>query len=593
MASKRLLESDSDSSESEGGAEIKVNQDYAKKFEYNKKREEKARLEDKFGKSTGKRKRDSESAESSSEESSSEDEDEGELATAAKDAEIMATIKAIRSKDPRIYDSKATFYSQTDDAEQNGDIKAKKEKPLHLRDYHRQNLLNGPSHAEEQVDAVMTYDQEQENLKQSVISEMHAAAEDSDVSEDGFLTAKDKPKRVTNEVELDVENADKDPETFLSNFMMSRAWAYPDTQRQLQPFESDDEEEDRKADEFEEAYNLRFEDPDKSNETLRSHARDTAAKYSVRRDETNPRQRKREAEKAAKEAEKQQVKEEKARLRKLRVDEVEEKIRKIKDAAGLHSKDLQPEDWQRFVDEDWDDDKWEEEMQKRFGDDYYADDDALVEEEGDDQAGRRKPKKPKFDDDLDIKDIIPDFEDDDERPEFSLSEEDIPAPKKSKKTKQDKKADAKRDRRIAELLVDDQLQLDLDHALPKSTKNKSAFRYRETSPKSFGLSATDILLADDSQLNQFAGLKKLAAFRDSERKRKDQKHLGKKARLRQWRKDVFGREEGIAVEDLVPSKNQITAGLDPEASDGEDDGVNIINGEKKKKKRRKSKKQKV
>ena len=50
-------------------------------------------------------------------------------------------------------------------------------------------------------------------------------------------------------------------------------------------------------------------------------------------------------------------------------------------------------------------------------------------------------------------------------------------------------------------------------------------------------------MADDSQLNQFVGLKKLAAFRDPERKRRDLKKMGKKARLRQWRKDTFGTEE--------------------------------------------------
>jgi protein KRI1 len=51
-------------------------------------------------------------------------------------------------------------------------------------------------------------------------------------------------------------------------------------------------------------------------------------------------------------------------------------------------------------------------------------------------------------------------------------------------------------------------------------------------------------MADDTQLNQFAGLKKLASFREAEKKEKDQKKLGKKARLRQWRKDTFGNEDG-------------------------------------------------
>merc|ERR1711939_88352 len=369
------------------------------------------------------------------------------------------------------------------------------------------------------------------------------------------------------------------------------AWTQ-ENDRQLQPFESDDDEEERRAEEFEQAYNLRFEDPAKSNEKLQTHARDLATKYSVRRDETNPRQRKREAEKAAKAAAKQQLREEKARLRKLRVDEVEVKVQKIKEAAGLSSRNLEPEDWQHFVDEDWDDAKWDEEMRKRFGEDYYAGEEINSDADDDQEQRTRKPKKPKFEDDIDIKDIIPEFEDEPEKPDISLSDEELPnagAPnsKKRKQAKEEKKRDAKRDRRIIEQLVDDQLQLELDHALPRSSKNNSAFRYRETSPKSFGLTSRDILLADDAQLNQFAGLKKLAAYRDPERKRKDQKHLGKKARLRQWRKDTFGNENGMQLSELVPAEPQQSTGLTGEDDEG---GVNIVETGKKKKRRGKKQK---
>jgi protein KRI1 len=437
--------------------------------------------------------------------------------------------------------------------------------------------------------APLTYNEEQEQLKKSVIAQMHAAAEASDAnSEDDFMVAKEKPKRDATEPVLDVEIADRDPEVFLSNVMASRAWTQQDD-RDLHPFESDDDDEERRADEFEEAYNLRFEDPAKSNEKLQSHARDLATKYSVRREEDNPRQRKREVEKAAKAAAKQQLKEEKARLRKLKVEEVEEKVRKIKEAAGLRATDLQPQDWQHVLNEDWDDSKWDEEMQKRFGEKYYADEDALSNDDEATGSQSKKPKKPKFDDDIDINDIVPDYKDEDEQPELSLSdaEAEVQPKKESKrKAREDKKRSEKRERRIIEQLVDDQLQMELDQTVAQSKKSKAGFRYRETSPKTFGLTAKDILLADDAALNEFAGLKKLAAFRDPERKRKDQKHLGKKARLRKWRKDVFGDEEGPALQQTAP--------VEDNAADEEDGGVNIIEGEaKKKKKRRKSKKQKT
>lgn len=588
-----LLSSDGSDSE-DGGArvkptDLKVNESFARRFEHNKKREELQRLQEKLGNTSRKRKRGDETASEneSSNESTSESEDEGELATEALDSEIMATINAIRSKDPRVYDETAKFYTGHDST-QPFDSKPKKEKPMHLQDYHRQNLMNGVIDGEENDSAPLTYNQEQEQLKKSIIGEINAAAPDSEeeidddeVEEDKFLVAKPREKLSRPHVILDVDNADKDPESYLSNFMVSRAWTASDSN--LHPFESDDEDEERRAEEFEEAYNLRFEDPAKSNEKLRSHARDVAAKYSVRREEANPRQKKREAEKAKKEAEKQQRKEEKARLRKLKIEELDEKVKRIKRAAGISTKDIQPDDWSHLVDDDWDDAQWEEEMQKRFGDEYYAQQE--VESEDEPGGSKRKIRKPKFDDDIDIHDIVPDFKED-ESPDFSLSDEGQPArkKKKDKKSKEEKKRDANRERRIIEQLVDDQLQFELESSLPK----KVGFRYRETSPKTFGLTARDILLADDKQLNEFAGLKKLASFRDPERKRKDMKHLGKKARLRKWRLETFGKEEGVEASELVPRQPDVEE--KPEAEEG---AVDIRTEGKKKKKRRRSQKNKV
>ncbi|KAK2799026.1 hypothetical protein FQN49_008958, partial [Arthroderma sp. PD_2] len=91
-------------------------------------------------------------------------------------------------------------------------------------------------------------------------------------------------------------------------------------------------------------------------------------------------------------------------------------------------------------------------------------------------------------------------------------------------------------------LADKSLELEPSLLPGSSRKFGGTFRYRESSPVSFGLTAQDILMADDSQLNQYAGLKKLASFRDAEKKKRDHKRLGKKARLREWRKETFGDE---------------------------------------------------
>ena len=139
-------------------------------------------VEEKLGKSTGKRKRaadDDAGSDGSSESSSSEDEDdEGELATVAVDSEISDVLNAIRNKDPRLYDERTTFYkSINEDIEQNGT--KEKERPMYLRDYHRENLLNGGQGAPDDG-GPRTYAQEQEDLKDSIVKEIHAVAAKGD-----------------------------------------------------------------------------------------------------------------------------------------------------------------------------------------------------------------------------------------------------------------------------------------------------------------------------------------------------------------------------------------------------------------------------
>ncbi|CRG85716.1 Protein KRI1 [Talaromyces islandicus] len=576
--SRKIFEDSGSESEddSQGGVAVppesgfKINQEYARRFEYNKKREERQQLEAKLGKtsSLGKRKQSDPEGDYSdgSEESSEEDEDEdGELATEALDSEIMNTLNAIRSKDPRVYDTDVKFYSEITEDQESAN-QPKKEKPMYLRDYHRQNLLNGDA-ANGDEETPKTFAQEQEDLKKNVIREMHAAANDDDDDEDDFLVAKSKPELdedagAQSSAQLDVEHANEDPEKFLSEFLSTRAWI-PTKSSKFQPFESDDEEQEQKAEEFEEAYNFRFEDPRKINEKLLTHARDTTNQMSVRREDTSSRKKKREAEQQKKEAEKRERESQKNRLRKLKMEELEDKVKKIKQAAGLKAAAITEDEWVHFLDENWNDEEWEKEMAKRFGDEYYAAEDMEFDDnDNEDEAGskkKRRPKKPTWDDDIDIKDLVPDF-DDEAEPGVTLSDEDIAdggsgeededeegSSKKKKKSrtqeKHEQKRSARKERRLLEEAVDRNLELD-PTLLPGATKkNSSHFRYRETSPQSFGLTARDILMADDSQLNQFVGLKKLASFRDAERKRRDQKKMGKKSRLRQWRKDTFGAEE--------------------------------------------------
>ena len=653
------ITSDSDASADEGvllptadptDFKIQINHEFAKRFEHNEKRKEKVRLEEKYGPTDGKRGRGDERVDEQDSEEESTDEsedDDADLADLDVDKEIHDTLQALKNKDPRIYDPESKFYNDWEAAALAADGKARQEKPMYLHDYHRRNLLAGHAGGEdeEMEDAPTTYLQEQDDLKRTLVGSMHraSAAQDpaglddgNDDDEEDFLVKKSKSppapvpavdsskRRIT---ESDIAIADKDPETFLSNFMAARAWIAPSQDGPgFAPLDEDDSEEERKADKFEEAWNLRFEDPAKANETLMSYQRDLR-KFGVRRDEVTGRQRAREREKEKKEAERKEREAERALLRKLRIEEAEEKVQRIKTAAGLRGKDVDLTEWRDVIEGEFDDEQWDREMRARFGEKYYA--------EGDDESGageggragekKNKAKKPKWDDDIDIKDLVPEFDDQERKPEFTLSDDEdeaaggAPLPdeveanddseaegddgdedsavkpkRKTKKDHQQDKAASKRAARLQraaiEALVDTNLPIAHPTVAANTKKPVAGFRYRATSPTRFGLSARDILFADDAALNQFVGLKKMHSWRDLEKKRRDKKRFSKKARVKEWRREVFGREEGAEGKKFVGGGEdgaervgepgvEVVGG-----SRGEDGGVR--EGERKKKRKR-------
>ncbi|KAL8819295.1 MAG: hypothetical protein Q9223_002236 [Gallowayella weberi] len=618
----------SDSGDDVGGAPLPsrrssnnaltINENFAKRFEHNKRREELQKLEERYGKSrtNGKQSPDSDASGTATDSStdSEEEDDAGVLALGNLDQEVQATLSAIRTKDPRVYDKDTTFYTEPiDDEGHQHSTTDRRQKPMYLSDYHRQNIMQGVSQIEENQ-MLPTYEQEQDNLKTTIVQEMHASGDPAEGDEksddehsDDFLVPKiSKNRRPEEEARIaapqdqpDINNADKDPEKFLSDFMSARAWV-PQAGSRFAPFESDDEEEERRADEFEEAYNLRFEDPSALNEKLVSHARDAAARYSVRREAVTGRKKSRESEKAKRKAEKEGREEEKAQLRKLRIADAEDKVKKIKDAAGLRQENLSINHWSNFLDEGWDDERWEKEMGQRFGDAYYKD-----QETGEDDQTtgeyKSKVKKPKWEDDIAIDDLVPDFEEYDpsNKPRFTLSdlESDVdgnielgpdkrpgeasrPTSMKRQKLreKQLHQKQAREERRQIEQVIDKNMAIDSKLA-DMGTKHAGTFRYRETSPVQYGLTAQDILMATDSQLNQYAGLKKLATFRDSTKKGKDRKRLGKKARLRQWRKETFGSELGPQKTLADFLAEQGTASHDPAAEKSD----KIVEGGRRKK----------
>jgi protein KRI1 len=237
------------------------------------------------------------------------------------------------------------FYRELEEDDDSKD-EGEKEQTMTLRQYHTKNLLEGNLPENDDEDAPpRTYAQEQEEVRQNLVKEMHAAAEE-DGEGDDFLVAKPKPASSKKDrvkiTTMDVLHADKDPETFLSNFMASRAWVPTDKAR-FQPLEDDDSSEDAAADEWENSYNLYFEDTSGANEKIMTYARDAVASTTVRRDDATGRRKAREAARAKREAERREKEQDLARLRKLKIEEMEQKVQQIRKIGGLSGRDFKIE----------------------------------------------------------------------------------------------------------------------------------------------------------------------------------------------------------------------------------------------------------
>ncbi|KWU43653.1 Krr1-domain-containing protein, partial [Rhodotorula sp. JG-1b] len=343
--------------------------------------------------------------------------------------------------------------------------------------------------------------------------------------------------------------------------------------------DSDDDEIDEEAEEFEHRYNFRFEQDGAAD--LVTHSR-TVGSTSVRKPTTavSARARAREAAKERKEAEKLQRKEELRRLKALKRKEVEERLEKLLEAAGKGTKNLEEID----LDGEWDEKKHEEAMKKVYDEEYEG----LEDEDF----------KPTWDDDIDIADIVGDEDgsDADEDAEAHLpfastsalpvegedGEDALMAPpskkaKKDKKGKKGKRGDGDDDglptelietvkaqgdseaAQLADKLVDEYYALDYED---KVGDVKTRFHYAKVPAESFNLTPEEILLATDAELNSYMSLKKLAPYRQdsaayrskqAQKQRKKLKELRDMIRNRKWGEEV---DEAQAIEALEKRKEK-------------------------------------
>jgi protein KRI1 len=225
--------------------------------------------------------------------------------------------------------------------------------------------------------------------------------------------------------------------------------------------------------------------------------------------------------------------------------------------------------------------------------------------------------KPTWDDDIDITDLVgsdasdddgalddeiaqhlpvastsalPSLSDDEEAPSSSKKSKKEKKEKKGKKSKRDEegfptdlleaaKAGGDADRQaLLDKMVDEYYNLDHEDVIGGG-QVKTRFHYAKVQPQSFSLSAEEILLATDSELNAFMSLKKLAPYRqdspqwlkkEHEKQRKKVKELREVLKKRKWGEEVDEEAAERELEKRKERKRRYKEGGAP--ADGEEGG---------------------
>ncbi|KAH7315233.1 hypothetical protein KP509_21G041100 [Ceratopteris richardii] len=604
----RILPLDSDDVDDE--EVLKVNQAYAQRLAHNKEREALHRFQEL--KKQG--------VVDSSDESDEEDEESSDDGFIPPDTElsILETLSKIKRKDPSIYSEDVKFFD--DEENEDGGVEnggkmqrppsdgSKPHKPVYLKDAVAKQLIEDGSDFDEDIamkkrkvrDSIMTYDEEQEEIKIDFLRNVHVD-EDDDDGGGGFLKLRnrEKPQMVDDEVENDPydkdiaarledyfgkdEKLDED-EKFLKEYLLNKSWIDADTDR-IPSYEEivgdalKDEEELERQDRFEAEYNFRFEEG--AGSQVMGHSR--IIENSVRRKDDSRRMKREKKKERLSEAAFER-REELKRLKNIKKKEILEKLKKIQSVAGAkESEEILLEE--KDLEEEFDPEEYDRKMREAFGDKYYAAEDAESEFQG---GGFDDFQKPNFEEEDELLGLPKDWEEqagsgftaayekaksiklsDIEDENESQTSEDggrLPDEEEDKTSELQGVSKRKKKGRISlreKLAFDKQLEeyykLDYEDMIGDLP---TRFKYCQVKPSMYGLSAAEILAADDKDLNQYVSLKKIAPYVTQEWKPKwrfqvSQKIRRKNALNRQLPPQVVNANEkpGLAAQLEIPEQH--------------------------------------
>lgn len=580
-----------DAAEAPDEQQLSINQSYAERYQHNKRRVHLEQLQQKYGD-------ENEGSDESDSEDVTEDED-GEQLTPQVDAAILRTLQRIREKGSDLYDADNRVFDAEQAQLKAGapSAKSSRSKRMTLQDYQRSRVLdamkNSNDPAKEIADATVrqlepvhetkmpvTHDAEQEAIRAEFLDAAKEGGEDDDLfhvrkvdGEDTYRSAlldalgdqgnEDQIRGLLRD-QTDDATRSKESEDFLMNYIMNRGWVdsdVPTTAPNARDWEAEaadlDSEAsfDSAADAFEHAYNFRFEDPSLAQKAFAIDSFPRHTEDSIRRpDDRRKKARHERAER--KKSEKETKMRELEQFKALKRQEIAEKLKKLRQVSGSDNRmDGHAFDGIDF-DKDFDPAEHDRLMQAQFDDAYYANADADKPQWDHDIdeiiASESKPEKKSKKKTSNAEDVMDaDFV---EGQDTKLSKKERKALKKKEKKAAKKQHDVddavdendmdaeKADNRVPEAdrqqqardLMDEYYNLGYEDMIGDTP---TRFKYASVPKDTYGLSAVEILMADDADLNNVVGLKHMQPYR-----RGPTRPTNLKKRLKRFRDDMDARE---------------------------------------------------
>lgn len=543
---------DGDDSENNGLSKIQIDHEFAKRYEYNKKREDLQRYEElkkngRVGVSG-----------SDSEDSSFSDEELSIEPSKNKDLEFFDALIKVKNKDPILKDKDAKlFHSDSESKSENesdiGNDRAKRgtgdgrkgKKPMYLKDVISKQLIEaGPEFDDEDDDQmvrkgknngnkVKTYNEEQEEFTRDILKAIEEG--NNHAEEDGyFFKVKEGDSGEVEEEESEIgnkldeyfgEDEKLDTDTmFLKDYIRKQMWLDDGRSNDAGGGEiefSDDEDEIERQEDYEREFNFRFEE--NAGDRVMGHSR--RVEGSVRKKENSRKlQRDRKDERIA-QAEFER-KEELKYLKNLKKKEINEKLQKIREVSGIgkSEKSLLDED---YLEEEFDPEEYDRKMGEAFDDEYYKAEDVDPEfgSGGDEDGGTLQ--KPEFDEEDELLGLPKNWDDVKEsgegfasarrrileRTEGDGDENELLEDGHNESKRSKKRKPSEIEKAVREQLMEEYYKLDYEDTVGDL---KTRFKYKPVKPRRYGLTPDQIVKMDEKDLNQYVSIKKLAPYREKE-----------------------------------------------------------------------------